>query len=64
VVRFTIDRQGNVLSSALEESSGHDTLDQAAVELPRRASPLPPPPSAVARDRMELVVPVRFAIRR
>ncbi|MGQ9366008.1 energy transducer TonB [Azospirillum sp. A39] len=62
-VRFTIDRQGNVLSARLERTSGHRLLDEETVELVQRASPLPPPPDDVGDDRVELVVPVQFFLR-
>ncbi len=62
-VRFTIDRTGNVLSRRLERSSGHAALDEETVELLQRASPLPAPPPEIARDRMEMVVPVQFNLR-
>lgn len=62
-IRFVIDRQGKVLSSVLERSSGHRALDAEAVALPRRAQPLPPPPDDVPGATVELVVPVEFFIR-
>lgn len=62
-VRFTIDRDGNVLSVQLDRSSGVSSLDEETVEMVRRASPLPAPPEEMAKDRIELVVPVQFFIR-
>lgn len=62
-IRFVIDREGRVLSSSLERSSGVSSLDREAVDLPRRAEPLPKPPAEVAGDRIELVVPVEFFLR-
>ncbi|WP_049976265.1 energy transducer TonB [Azospirillum sp. B506] len=62
-VRFTIDRDGNVLSVQLDRSSGVPSLDEETVEMVRRASPLPAPPEEMAKDRIELVVPVQFFIR-
>lgn len=62
-VRFTIDREGRVLSVQLDRSSGHSVLDEETVEMVRRASPLPAPPDEMAQDRIELVVPVQFFIR-
>jgi protein TonB len=62
-VRFTIDRDGNVLSVRLDRSSGVPSLDEETVEMVRRASPLPAPPEEMAKDRIELVVPVQFFIR-
>ena len=62
-VRFVIDREGNVLSVQLDRSSGVSALDEETVEMVRRASPLPAPPEEMAKDRIELVVPVQFFIR-
>lgn len=59
-IAFTIDRSGNVLSSRLVRSSGDSALDQEAVSLPRRASPVPAPPPNVGGGSISLTVPVRF----
>jgi protein TonB len=61
-VRFTVDRQGKVLSARLEASSGFPMLDREAVSLPKRATPLPKPPETVPGEIIELVVPVEFAV--
>jgi len=62
-IRFVMDRDGRVLSSQLERSSGFRSLDAEAVALPRRAQPLPMPPDEVPGQTIELVVPVEFYIR-
>jgi protein TonB len=60
-IRFRINRDGHVLSSALVRSSGFPALDQAALETLRRADPLPKIP-ADRPDEIELSVPVEFTI--
>lgn len=60
-VAFTIDRSGRVLSARLVRSSGSATLDQEAVALARRASPVPAPPANIGRASVTLAVPVRFS---
>jgi len=62
-IRFVIDRQGKVLSSILERSSGHRALDAEAVALRRRAQPLPKPPDEVPGATVELVAPVEFFLK-
>ncbi|MFT4053111.1 MAG: TonB family protein [Novosphingobium sp.] len=62
-IRFVIDREGKVVSSRIERSSGIRSLDQEALALPRRAQPLPRPPGDVKGETIELVVPVEFFIR-
>jgi protein TonB len=61
-IRFVMDREGRVLSSVLERSSGFVSLDREAVDLPRRAQPLPKPPDDVEGATIELVVPVEFSV--
>jgi len=63
-VRFTMDREGRVLSAALERSSGYAALDREALSLLRRAQPLPAPPAERPGDRLQLSVPVDFFTRR
>lgn len=65
MVRFTIDRSGNVLDTAIVKSKGYAALDRESLQLLERSSPLPKPPaSAFANsDQIELVVPVSFYIR-
>ncbi|MCG2841298.1 TonB family protein [Sandaracinobacter sp. RS1-74] len=62
-IRFVMDREGMVLSSRLERSSGFPDLDREAVALPKRASPLPKPPADKTGDTLELVVPVEFFLK-
>lgn len=59
-VAFHINRSGEVTSARLMHSSGDSALDQEAVALPRRASPLPKPPDGLASGSIALTVPIRF----
>ena len=59
-VAFTIDRDGRVLAVRLAGSSGDDRLDGEAMNLVRRASPLPAPPEGFGGGRIALTVPIRF----
>lgn len=64
-LRFTMDRDGKVLASKIQRSQGYMALDEEAGTLLQRAAPLPPPPPEMLRgDRVELVVPVEFFMRR
>jgi protein TonB len=50
-----------VLSARLTGSSGDTALDEEAVSMVRRASPVPAPPSGVGGGgAIVLAVPVRF----
>ncbi|MBN2885731.1 MAG: energy transducer TonB [Chromatiaceae bacterium] len=63
VVRFTIDKSGQVLSHQIVTSSGHPLLDQEVQALLGRASPLPAMPAALSQSRLTLTVPIRFNLR-
>jgi protein TonB len=63
MLRFDLDRAGQVSNAAVSRSSGHARLDGAALDMLRRAAPLPPPPSSVAGTKIELVVPVKFQLK-
>jgi len=58
-VTFRIDVNGNVTSAKLARSSGSSELDQAAVDLIWRSSPVPAPPEP-AFARAPISLPVRF----
>ena len=58
-----IDREGRVLQSRIEESSGYPLLDNAALDMLERAAPVPPLPDDMPQERLELVLPVQFFMR-
>ncbi len=60
-VRFTINPGGDVVGVSLAGSSGDPAFDSAALDLVRRASPVPAPPPDIAKSRMSLVVPIRYS---
>ena len=62
-LRFTLRRDGTVSAWRIERSAGDGDLDAAAERMIRRASPLPAPPPELGGESLELVVPVRFALR-
>jgi periplasmic protein TonB len=57
-----IDSSGNVLSANVKESSGHESLDNQALEMVRKASPFPPPPEALRGRSFNITVPVSFKL--
>lgn len=59
-VSFAISASGDVISARVSRSSGNSELDQAALDMLRRASPVPAPPPGVAR---KIAVPVQFNLR-
>ena len=60
LLRFRMDRDGKLLDSRIEKSSGSDALDQEALAALARAQPLPAPPVEVPGNPLELIVPVDF----
>jgi protein TonB len=63
MVAFSIGRSGEVTSARLARSSGDRALDQEAVALPRRASPLPKPPDGLVTGTIPITVPIYFGRR-
>jgi protein TonB len=61
VVRFELNRTGEVISSTVTKSSGHAALDEAALDLLRRASPFPAFPAAKPGSRDSYIAPVDFS---
>lgn len=59
-VGFTISSNGAVSGIRITRSSGHPVLDQAALDMVRRASPMPKFPGDIRVARMNMQVPVRF----
>jgi protein TonB len=60
LLRFAMDRDGNLQNPRIEKSSGHAALDGEALAALRRAAPLPRPPLEVAGEWLDLIVPVDF----
>lgn len=63
VVRFKMNRAGDVLSRQVVTGSGYPRLDEEAAAMLDRASPLPPPPSDVPGETFEMTIPIRFNLR-
>jgi protein TonB len=60
---FSIDREGQVLSSRIVTSSGFSALDEETLALVQRAQPFPVPPPEVSGSEIKFTVPVRYGIR-
>lgn len=61
VVRFELNRAGEVIASEVSKSSGNAVLDREALELLRRASPFPPFPAGKPGAEDAYLAPVAFA---
>lgn len=62
IVRFSIDRQGRLLSSEIKKSSGQKRLDDAALQMLADASPMPAIPESLSRQRLTLEIPVEYSL--
>ncbi len=60
---FSIDRSGGVHDARIVRSSGSHLLDEATLDLLKRAAPLPPPPPEISRTQIAIQVPIRYDIR-
>lgn len=60
IVRFTINRQGSLTAVEIAKGSGDKQFDQAALDMVRRADPLPKPPPGVADHNLSFRVPISF----
>jgi protein TonB len=61
LVRFALNRIGEVISSEVSKSSGNSALDHEALDILRRASPFPPFPTAKPGTQDIYIAPVNFA---
>lgn len=62
VVNIMIASDGTVLSESLTKSSGFSDLDEEALAMVIRASPLPPIPAALHLEKLERKMPITFQI--
>jgi periplasmic protein TonB len=63
-VQMSLDREGRVLSARIHKSRHYGELDAAALDLVRKASPLPKPPADLPGDRIDLIVPIEYFLSR
>lgn len=63
LLHFVVDRQGQVLSHRIHQSSGYSALDEEVLDMIQRAQPLPTLPDSMQKDTLELIVPVQFLLR-
>lgn len=62
-VSFSIDREGRVTNTRVVKGSGSSLLDEEALEMLARASPLPVPPEDASLNARSLSLPIQFNIR-
>ena len=62
VVQLQLTPEGKVTDISVVEKSGYEILDEAAVKMVRKASPLPPPPESLPRRDRTVLVPIKFRL--
>ncbi|WKL56751.1 TonB family protein [Asticcacaulis sp. ZE23SCel15] len=63
IISFTLDRQGRVLSSRVVKSSGIAAFDREALDVLKRAEPMPKPPKDVKGDVVEMTTELEFSLQ-
>lgn len=64
VLRVQISRAGAVKYFAIERSSGYQLIDDAAMDMVRRANPFPAPPASYPGGQvLEFLIPVTFDLQ-
>jgi protein TonB len=59
-IRFTFSRTGALSGAAVARSSGDPTIDRAALQAVKRASPFPAAPAELSQPTFTLTVPIRM----
>lgn len=63
VLEVHCDEQGQVMSIQVKQSSGHKVLDEQAMTMVNKASPLPQPPEILRNNKhLVILVPVPFTL--
>ncbi len=62
VLSFTLNRDGSLKHYKIRQSSGSKALDIAVKKLIKRATPFPAVPENISTDKLELSVPISFAL--
>lgn len=62
LLRFKINKSGNLLNYQISKSSGYEILDDAIIDMLKKATPFPEIPDELNTGSFELTVPVDFTV--
>ena len=63
LIAFRIDRNGKILGLSVSRSSGHEILDEAALQAVKDAGPYPPIPDELNKSSLNFQIPISYALR-
>jgi len=63
LVAFEIGREGQLLSLSVNQSSGIEILDEAALEAVKEAGPYPPIPEKIQQESIKMKLPISYFLR-
>jgi protein TonB len=63
MVHFVVRQNGQIDRLQIGKSSGDQELDKAALDIVRKAQPLPPIPDRMHADRVDGELPINFGVR-
>ena len=63
MIVFEFQRDGTLVRHDLRDSSGHELLDEAALNMLAQAAPLPEVPDRMIGQSFSYALPVRFRLR-
>lgn len=63
VFYLVINRDGELVKWTFRQRTGHDILDRAVERMIKSATPLPPFPSDMSGQRLELTIPVTYQLK-
>lgn len=61
-IAVIINRQGNVVSTSLDEASQHELLNKAAQDAVAESAPFPPMPDSITGSTFEFTAPITFVL--
>ena len=64
MVEFEISLDGQITEPSVSKSSGHPSLDLAAIDAVKKASPFASPPKQFFADAIHINLPIRFELIR
>ncbi len=63
IIAFTLNKGGRLMKVGLTQTSGHQLLDQAALEAVHQAAPYPEIPAELKTDTFQFKLPISFVLK-